>query len=345
MGVTAGAVRLGVTTMATEPPDRFREMVRLAEAGGVDDFWVCDSSLHARDVYAYLGIVAAESTRLRLGPNCTHPYTRHPGVTANAIATLHELSGGRAALAVGAGDRPVTELGQRTAGVGAVREMVGAMRRLTAGETVDAEGAFALRHARLAVPLASPLPVYVTASGPRMLELGGEIGDGVLFVSGVYPPCVEYALAHARAGAERSGRSFDALDVGCTVLGSLRGDVALARRECTPMAAWFPQTARVYAALAGVPEATIAAIRAAYAGGHFDAARMAFAHVTDEMVDRFTVAGPAELWIRRIHELLALGVRHVNVFLMSADKLGMLHDLVTKVLPHVRGVPATAPAR
>ena len=315
------ALRFGVTTMATEPPDLFRDLVAAVEGGGFDELWVCDSSLHARDVYPYLTLVALESRHLAFGPNCTHPYTRHPSITLNAMATLHELSGGRAAVAVGTGDRPVTELGYRPAPVVKVRELIGVLRT----------------GAGLHVPLPSPLPVYVSASGPRMLALGGELADGVLFFSGVYPPCIEFAFEQIRAGARAAGRDPAALDVACTIAGSLRDDPALARRECVPMAAWFPQTAPRAAELAGVPPEVVRRIRAAYAGGHFDGAEGAFAHVTDEMIERFTVAGPAELWIRRIKDVQALGVRHVNIFLLARDKLGMVRALAEQVFPHVRG--------
>jgi 5,10-methylenetetrahydromethanopterin reductase len=335
-------IRFGITTMATEPPARFGELVELVEMGGFDELWVCDSSLHARDVYPYLTLVAVGSTRLRFGPNCTHPYTRHPGITANAVATLQELSGGRALVALGAGDRPVMELGARMAPTGALREMVAGIRRLMAGEIVDSAQPFAFQGARLPVSLASPPPVYLAASGPRMLELGGEIADGVLFLSGVHPACVEYALARIEAGARRAGRTREALDVVCTVAGSLREDVALARRECIPMAAWFPQTAPVYAALAEVDAETRDAIRRAYAGGHFDAARRAFAHVTDPMIDRFTVAGDVSLWEDRIKALVALGIRHINIFLLSADKHAMVRDLAAHVLPQFRSPRAVS---
>ncbi len=314
------AVRFGITTMATEPPDRFRALVRAVDEGGFDELWVCDSSLHARDVYPYLTLTALESPRLTFGPNCTHPYTRHPSVTLNAMATLSELSGGRARLAIGAGDRPVTELGYRRAPVATVREMIGVVRAA----------------AGLHVPLPSPLPVYVSASGPRMLALGGELADGVLFFSGIHAPCVEWALAQVRNGARAAGRDPGALDVGCTLAGSLRDDADLARRECVPMAAWFPQTAPHCAELAGVPDEVAGKIRAAYAGGHFDGAEGAFGHVTDAMIDRFTVAGPAPLWVRRMKEVIVLGVRHINIFLLSRDKLAMVRDLAASVLPHVR---------
>jgi 5,10-methylenetetrahydromethanopterin reductase len=328
------AITFDVTTMAVDPPDRFVELVRIAEAAGFRHLWVCDSSLHARDVYVYLALTATNSARLRLGPNCTHPYTRHPAINLNAMATLQELSGGRAVLALGAGDRPTMELGYRIAPLAVVREMIETIRALQSGGPVSREGAtFRLRHARLPVPPATPLPIYVAATGPRMLELAAAAADGVLFLSGVYPPCVEFALKHVAAGARAAGRDIAALDVGCTIYGSLRGDVAAARRECTPMAAWFPQTAPRYAEIAGVPPTTIEHIRAAYSGGHFDGATAAFPYVTDEMVARFTVAGPAEVWIERIGAVIATGVRHVNIFLLSKDRRAMLEGLAAQVLP------------
>jgi 5,10-methylenetetrahydromethanopterin reductase len=328
-------VRFGVTTMATDPPQRFRELVGLVETAGFDELWVCDSSVHGRDVWSYLTLAATASERLRLGPNCTHPYTRHPAITLNAAATLHELSGGRAALAVGAGDRPVTELGCRPAPVAVVREMITLFRRLEAGEAVNAEEPFKGKGVRLSFGLGAPLPIYVAASGPRMLEMAGEVADGVLFFSGVHRACIEWALEKIRAGMKRAERAPASLDVACTIAGSLSDDLDRARAECVPMAAWFPQTAPEYATLVGVPPTVVEAIRSAYAGGHFDAARRAFAHVTDPMVEAFTVAGPAELWVRRIKEVVAAGVTHVNIFLLSADKSAMVRELAERVLPHV----------
>lgn len=87
-------VRARVTTMALDPPARFRELIRSVEDGGFDALWVADSSLHARDVYVSLATVAVESRRLRFCPSGTHPYTRRPAVSLNALATLDELSGG-----------------------------------------------------------------------------------------------------------------------------------------------------------------------------------------------------------------------------------------------------------
>jgi 5,10-methylenetetrahydromethanopterin reductase len=330
-------MRFGITTMAQEPPERFRELVETAEAGGCDYLWVCDSSLHARDVYSYLTLAASCTNRLRLGPNCTHPYTRHPAINLNAMATINEISGGRAIIAVAAGDRPVMELGYRMARVAVVREMIELIRALQEGGPVSIDGpTFKLADARLSSAFSSPLPVYMAASGPRMLQLAGELTDGVLFLSGANLPCVRYALEQIETGARGSGRSSQTLDIGCTVYGSLTDDEELARAECRPMAAWFPQTAPQYAEIVGVPPETIDKIKKAYAGGHFDAATEALTHVTDDMIDAFTIAGPAHVWIDRLRQIRAAGLEHINIFLLTTDKLGMVQRLVRDVLPKVR---------
>ena len=79
-----------LTVMAVDPPAAFLDLARAAEDGGFTNLWVADSSLHARDVYTYLTLAAVHTSRVRLGPNCTHPYTRHPATTANAVSTRSE---------------------------------------------------------------------------------------------------------------------------------------------------------------------------------------------------------------------------------------------------------------
>lgn len=216
-----------------------------------------------------------------------------------------------------------------------MRETVAAIRRLWRGETVEAGGPVVLRGARLSVVGPGSVPLYVAASGPRMLTLGAEVADGVLFLAGAWPGGIAYALKRIREGAAAAGRDPSSLDVVCTVAGSLREDPERARQECVPLAAWFCRSAPVYAELAGVPPTLVAQIRQAWEGGHFDAARRAHALVTDPMVDRLTLAGDAATWVARLEELRACGVARFNVFLLSADRLGMVRALTTAVLPEL----------
>lgn len=330
-------IAFSVTVMAVDPPADFAELARAAEAGGFSTLWVADSSLHARDVYAYLTLAATVTARVRLGPNCTHPYTRHPAIGLNALATVDAISGGRAIMNLGAGDRPVMELGYAPARPAVLREAFLLMRQLLRGEPVTCQGpTFRLREAAFTFRSRPDLPLYITGSGPRVLELAGELADGATFLCGPHPPCVRFALDRLRAGLARAGRNPDGLDMACSLYGSLRDDEALARSESRAMAAWFPQTAPWYAELAGMEPDLIHRVRAAYAGGHFDQARAAGALMGDELMDRFVVAGDAGRWRAAIHRVLGCGVRHINVFPVSRDRLGMVRALARDVLPHFR---------
>ena len=95
-------LRFGIRIAAIEPPEKFVESVKLAEELGFDSIWIPDSRLHF-DLYVSLALAALNTTKIRLGSAVTNPYTRHPAMTAVGIASVDQLSGGRAALGLGAG--------------------------------------------------------------------------------------------------------------------------------------------------------------------------------------------------------------------------------------------------
>src|SRR2546425_9897016 len=112
----------------------------MAEAPGYDDFWLADGRFF-REVYACLTFCALRTRRMRLGPCVTDPFSRHPALTAMAIATLDEISGGRAVLGLGAGVSGFRELGIDAArSAVAIREAVELIRRLLAGQSGTGKG-------------------------------------------------------------------------------------------------------------------------------------------------------------------------------------------------------------
>ena len=86
------------------------EVAKLAEATGYDHFWLADERFF-REVYGSLTLVAHHTSRITVGTCVTDPYSRHPALTAMAIATLDEIAGGRAVLGLGAGISGFAELG------------------------------------------------------------------------------------------------------------------------------------------------------------------------------------------------------------------------------------------
>lgn len=339
------ALRFGVLVQAVDPPEEFVALVRRVEELGFDHLWVADSSLHARCAFSYLTLAAVSSTRLRLGTGITHPVTRHPAVVANALAALQDISGGRAVLGVGAGDRPVLELGLRPAPVAAIEDMVTLTRRLFTGEEVTFDGTgFRTERARLVAPPASPVPVYVAASGPRTLTLAGRVADGVIMQVGADPRCVDAGLADVRSGLEAAGRDPAEVDVSVLLYGAVDPDRQRARDAARPFAAWVPQTVPRYCDLAGIPREDVEAVRSRYTGGELMKAKEAAAAVTDAMLDAFTLSGtPQECRDRVARIVEACGVRHVTFFPMGVDRLASIERFASAILPDL-STRATAAA-
>jgi len=183
------------------------ELVQEAERLGYARCWVCDQGLDCRDIFVTLTAAAQKTRTLRLGTGITHPYTRHPAVTAGGIASLDELSGGRAFLGIGAGGiDTLLPMGlERRKPLTAVKEMIHIIRALGRGQAVDFQGeVFQLHGARLAY--ARPdLEIWLAGRGNKMLTLGGELSDGVM-LDFIHKNLLPEHVNVVRAGAAAAGR-------------------------------------------------------------------------------------------------------------------------------------------
>jgi 5,10-methylenetetrahydromethanopterin reductase len=288
-------------------------MVEEIDALGFQNLWVTDSSLHARNSYAYLTLAAMRSSRLLLGTAVTNPLTRHPAITAVAAATVDELSGGRMILGIGPGDRPLLALGLKPSSVASLRASIAAIRALWRGERVSVENpAFTLDDAHLRFPARPDLPIFISASGPRMLELAGEVGDGVILLVGLFPEALAWALEQVDRGAANAGRPRPHIAV--FAYGAIDADADRALDSARSIAAWFPQTAPRICRLAGLPSSLVDEVRARYAGGEFQEAASAARLLPDSFVRRVALAGDAEQARERIRAAVDAGADSVNVF-------------------------------
>jgi 5,10-methylenetetrahydromethanopterin reductase len=313
-------VRSGVVLQGAYEPALFGDMVAEIDALGFDNLWLTDSSLHARNSYTYLALAAMRSARLEMGTAVTNPLTRHPAITAAAAATVDEISGGRMILGIGAGDRPLLALGMKPASVDSLRASIEAIRALWGGGHVDVEdAAFALRDAHLRFPARSDIPVYISASGPRTLELAGEIADGVILLVGLFPEALTWALEHIDRGASKGGR--DRPHVAVFAYGAIDDDEDRALASARSIAAWFPQTAPVICELAGLPPSLIEQVRTRYAGGEFQEAAAAASLLPDEFVRRVALAGNAGQANERISAAVQAGADSVSVFPLGEGRM------------------------
>ncbi len=243
-------MRTGVTLQGVDPPADFEVMVAEIETLGYDNLWLTDSSLHSRNCWAYLTLAARQTSRMTLGTAVTNPVTRHPAITAVAAATLAEISGGRVILGIGAGDRPLLSLGYTPARLATLEASIAAIRALWSGAAVEAdEPGFALHDAHYRFPPGPDIPVWVSATGPRTLELAGRVADGVILLAGLHPDGISFALEHIDRGAEAAGRS-ERPPVTVFAYGAIDEDEDAAIAAARTIAAWFPQTAPVHCRLA-----------------------------------------------------------------------------------------------
>jgi 5,10-methylenetetrahydromethanopterin reductase len=319
-------VRTGVTLQGVDSPADFEEMVTEIETLGYDNLWLTDSSLHSRNCWAYLTLAARQTSRMMIGTAVTNPVTRHPAVTAVAAATLADISGGRAILGIGAGDRPLLSLGYKPArlGLATLEASIGAIRALWSGATVDAdEPGFALHGAHYRFPPERNIPVWVSATGPRTLELAGRVADGVILLAGLHPDGISFALEHIDRGAEAAGRS-QRPPVTVFAYGAIDEDEEAAIAAARTIAAWFPQTAPVHCRLAGLPQETIDQVRASYAGGEFQEAARAAEALPVGFVKRMALAGGRAEARQHLRDLAGLGVDSVTVFPLGTDRMATI---------------------
>ncbi len=309
----------GVVVQGADEPAVFEGMVEEIEALGYRHLWVTDSSLHARNPYAYLTLAARRSRTLLLGTAVTNPLTRHPGVTAAAAATVDDISGGRMILGIGAGDRPLLALGMKPSSVEALGNAIGAIRALWKGDRVTVEASsFRLEDAHIRFDTRPDIPIYVAASGPRTLELAGAVADGVILLVGLFPEAVGWALEHVDRGATAAGRDRPTVTV--FAYGRIAEDEAAALADARSIAAWFPQTAPAVCRLAGLPEDLVRDVRSRYSGGEFQEAADAAELLPAEFVRKVAISGGGERTRSQIRGVLAAGADGVNVFPLGRER-------------------------
>lgn len=193
-------------------PTSLEDTIKYAERIEQTSFsklWIVDSQQLYYDSYVTLAICASATEDIELAPGVTNPISRHPSVTANAIATVNELSNDRADLGIATGDSGVYSIGKTPARVSELRATVTKIQSLLAGDTVEFNGEeFKLEQQNGSVD------VYIAAEGPRTLEMAGEVADGVIFGGGTKPKVVEQlGLKNIEKGAKNAGRSIEDIEI------------------------------------------------------------------------------------------------------------------------------------
>ena len=295
------------------------QLAQYAERRGFESVWVCETRL-VRDAMTPLAAFASVTERIKLATGVVNNWTRTAALMAMTLATLHELSQGRVMMGIGAYWEPLAwKQGiQRRKMLTAMREYVTVVRRLLNMETVTYEGEVVqARDLRLDLGSGVPqtpkeVPIYIGATGPRMMELAGEIADGVFhnfFTSVQY---LRASLDRIQRGAERGGRSIQDIDMPQMMAVAMSEDAESARNTARYAITMYMGQQPHIALASGVDEEVIQHIRGIMGGwppreGGIEDAMLL---VGDDIVDMLSAAGTPEMCRQRVKEYVDAGASY-----------------------------------
>ena len=288
--------------------------VQYAEERGFEAVWQADSRL-VRAAVVPMAACATCTETIRIGSGVVDCWTRNPARLASTFSTLDDLAPGRIILGIGAWWEPLaTKVGvHRHRSLKAMRETVEACRALLADETVTYDGEFVhLDGVELDYVYQErrpkDVPIYIGATGDRMLELTGEIADGVVLNYLVSPEYNRRAMDRLADGAARAGRSVDDLDrpqlVVCSVAENRAEALDGARLMVTQYLGQQPHIMKA----SGVPESLLEEIgRVLTWPATHEQVEAASKLVPDEVVQMICAAGTADEVREKVAQYMADG--------------------------------------
>ncbi len=295
-------------------------LVEIAKEIDVDEnyknLFVADERLY-RNTYSQLAIVAENTDRIGIGTGVTNPYTRNPAITAASISTISELSEGRAILGLGAGSPMILDqLGiSQKHSIETMRDTTYAIKELNRGNRVTMESkCFSMKNAELNFVSEYDIPVFIAGRGPKILALGGEIGDGVIAGAGLSSvPGMNYARENIDKGIEISGMNVDVKDTICWAFLSVAGDRDTALESVIDIIIRIVHAVPIKTLEAiGIPKKDVNDLKNI---GDIDRLKPQDARemVTDGIINQFAIAGTLEECCFRVEELINSGVEHIAV--------------------------------
>jgi len=291
-------------------------------------------------------LMALASQQARVGPRPTNPLTREPQVMASFLASIDSLTNGRAFMDIASGDSAVFNIGYAAASRARIEEFVTCVRNLLA----DGEASYQGRHQRVrwsANAVRPRIPISLCAEGPKMLHLGGRIGDGVIAGTGLTPEVIQDTIARIHAGAREAGRDPAEVEIWFTTRTSLHEDRERALENVKGSVSSILNHAMRFG-LEGknLPEELKATVQS-YVDGYVlydhvlgtgeNVKRMEAHGLTDYAIKRWALAGNAGDWIRRIEELAEAGASKLWVGVSGSSFAEQKHYMRVfgeQILPH-----------
>jgi 5,10-methylenetetrahydromethanopterin reductase len=326
-------ISFGIEFLANETAEKLADLVKFSEDNGLQYAWITDH-YNNRDSYSLLTYIAAKTSKIKIGPGVTNPYTRTAPQLASAIATVNEVSNGRAVFGIGPGDKVTFD------GLGidwvkpltTVRETVEIVRKLLTGKKVSYEGQVCnIKSAKMNFVKEVTIPVYIGAQGPNMLRLAGELGEGAL-VNGSHPRDFETAVKLIKEGTDKAGKNFADFDVAAYTSFSIADTKEEAEKAAKPVTAFIVAgSPDAVFEKHGIPIEDVNKVR----DGFKESFGAAIKAVTPEMLESFAICGAPNECIDKIDTLIKAGVTQVIPGSpLGPDKIKSIELIGTKIIPH-----------
>jgi 5,10-methylenetetrahydromethanopterin reductase len=347
-------VKFSYAMLPDHPVAELLDAIELADELGFHGCYGADETYH-KDSWQILAAAAARTGRIRLAPDVTHVILRDPTMIAQQVATLDELSGGRAECGYSIGNFAMLEqyhVADRAARpLARLREAHGVMRTMLDDGAIDFQGEY-YRYTGLftsARPVQEHVPIFIGAMrGPKSFQLAGEIADGMHQALAYSREAMGYAVENIRIGAERTGRDWRTLDIGAWMVASVSEDSRAAKDAARVVAAFYISAMpREQVERHGIdPDELQPIVEAFNRGDVAEGVRL----TTPEIGDKLTCAGtPEEIAERIRQDVIPSGFNHAIFALTDpylvetwsglkvenvpdlAGQLRLVHD---RVMPH-----------
>jgi 5,10-methylenetetrahydromethanopterin reductase len=312
----------GEPLLSREDAGRFSDLVKMAEDYGAEAVGTYDSAFVGGDAFVRATVIALASSRARVGLRPTNPLTREPQVMASFLASLDSLTAGRAFMDIASGDSAVLNIGYKIASRARIEDFVTCIRNLLrTGEATYQRRPQRIRWSSTAIR--DSIPISICAEGPKMLEMGGRTGDGVIAGTGLLPEIIRDTISRVHTAAQAAGRNPTDVDIWFTTRTSLHEerDKALENVKAS-VSSILNHSMRQGLDNKHVPKELRVKIEEYVRGyvlydhvlhGGRNPRRMDELGLTDYAIRRFALAGNPGDWITRIEELANAGANKLWV--------------------------------
>ncbi len=320
-------------TVMPSSPQLVVQRAKEYESAGLAGMVVWDAQSSDGDCYVSLAAAAMATTSLKLGTGVTNPVTRHPSVTASAIASLQAISNGRAVLGIGRGDASLAHIGRAPASVETLSRYTQLVQRYLRGDSVAFKelGEFATNAPNLSqldlghAPPHSKLewlgnmpkvPVEVSATGPRMIAEAAIHADGVMLSVGADLERLRWGIDLVRTTRAKAGLDPNGIPIGAWVNVVAHPDVEIARQLASGWTSVFARFAVMHGKPTG-PQTNDSIKSLEHLYNDFDLRDQASSStaqalgMTQNFIDNYAIVGTADTCVARLRQISELGINKV----------------------------------